>query len=355
MAGENYYWSKRYPKRTKFHDFMIANDSCYAEYDEEDSRDYSTDFYKDHAIDIINNHDSSIPLFLFLSFQAVHSPFNDLNKFESGIPPEYFTDVNDNTLAMQYKSIMSTVKGRKRRQYAMALVLMDRAVSDVYDALVSTGMDDNAYIIFSSDNGGCYSSGGRNGPLRGTKGSMFEGGVKVDSFIYSPLLATSKSPLVGETYTGLFHISDWMPTILNLTDTENTYIDLLKAKKTTDLYMDGVNQVPGWFSGENQRPYLLYNYYIDVEGYAFDNRVNASLAIRNTQYKLIHEFNNLDYVDWYDYAVEIDNDDQIDGGECSPAFSIASGIYTKYLFDLSVDPYETTNLYSTRYVDIRAA
>jgi arylsulfatase A len=57
----------------------------------------------------------------------------------------------------------------------MALSLLDDAVSTIYTALDDKGISDNTYIIFASDNGGCYSAGGKNGPLRGTKGSLFEG------------------------------------------------------------------------------------------------------------------------------------------------------------------------------------
>ena len=65
---------------------------------------------------------------------------------------------------------------------------MDDSIKSIYKAMKSAGALDNSYIIFASDNGGCPTAGGRNYPLRGTKGSLFEGGTKVDSFIYSPLL-----------------------------------------------------------------------------------------------------------------------------------------------------------------------
>jgi arylsulfatase A-like enzyme len=57
----------------------------------------------------------------------------------------------------------------------MALAVLDDAVEDVYDAITSAGEIDNTYFIFASDNGGCAEAGGRNYPLRGQKGSIFEG------------------------------------------------------------------------------------------------------------------------------------------------------------------------------------
>jgi arylsulfatase A-like enzyme len=61
----------------------------------------------------------------------------------------------------------------------MSLLLLDDAVSTIHTAVKDKGIADNTYIIFASDNGGCYKSGGQNGPLRGTKGSLFEGSFSV--------------------------------------------------------------------------------------------------------------------------------------------------------------------------------
>jgi hypothetical protein len=88
LLGENYYWSKKYPSRSRFTDFMDSDTDCYQEYEGDDKHTYSTFFYRDQAKEIIKKHDASEPMFLFLSFQAVHSPFFDKNKFENGIPTE---------------------------------------------------------------------------------------------------------------------------------------------------------------------------------------------------------------------------------------------------------------------------
>ena len=67
-------------------------------------------------------------------------------------------------------------------------------------------------IIFSTafpDNGG--GKGKDNSPLRGSKGSYFNGGIQVPAFVASPLLSQS-----GTTHAGLVHVSDWLPTLINL-------------------------------------------------------------------------------------------------------------------------------------------
>ena len=73
-------------------------------------------------------------------------------------------------------------------------------MSKVYTALETKGVIDNTYLIFTSDNGGCPNGGGRNTPLRGIKGSLFEGGSKVDAFMYS---GSFTSTLRGSTYLGI--------------------------------------------------------------------------------------------------------------------------------------------------------
>ena len=70
---------------------------------------------------------------------------------------------------------MNNIQGSMRQQYAIALILLDKTIATIYDKLIDVGQINNTYIIFTSDNGGCAKTGGENGPLRGTKGSLFEG------------------------------------------------------------------------------------------------------------------------------------------------------------------------------------
>ena len=104
LNGESYYWSKRNPDHTTFHDLMYSTEDCYIPYDADDMHDYSTFFYRDKAKQLIREHNSTDKsLFLFLSFQAVHDPFVDIGIHENGIPKEYLDED-------MYSQIISSVK-----------------------------------------------------------------------------------------------------------------------------------------------------------------------------------------------------------------------------------------------------
>jgi arylsulfatase A-like enzyme len=347
--GQTYYWSKKNPKLSQFTDLTYGNSSCYSGYDGEDRHDYSTFLYRDKAVKAIEQHDyESSPMFMYVAFQAVHDPFYDYDEFTSGIPPEYLGDD-------LYAQVMSEVAGRKRRQYAMALYLLDGAVETIYDALNAQGQLDNTYIIFTSDNGACYGGGGKNGPYRGSKGSLWEGGTKVDAFVYSPMLS---SELRGLQYSGLMHVTDWFPTILDMTGVSFTADE--------DHALDGVSHW-GFFNDRDvveagvlydafPREYLLYNYIIDVGGRDFALESSAPVAVRNQDgIKLIHAYVGNPSGDYFDYSsVNSDDASMSLHFECTQSDSISTGDYALMLFDLSKDPYETTNLYDDAdYADVK--
>jgi arylsulfatase I/J len=98
-----------------------------------------------------------------------------------------------------------------RPQMLDALRDLDTVVGRVVAALKQTGLYDNTVIAFTSDNGGDPNYGGNNLPLRGQKETLWEGGLRVPAFVHSPLLAAARAGTVSRQ---LFHITDWMPTLL---------------------------------------------------------------------------------------------------------------------------------------------
>jgi arylsulfatase A-like enzyme len=324
--GENYYWSKKNPDYPESVDFITSDKSCYKTYDGEDIHNYSTTFYTTKAVNIIQEHDTSSSLFLYMAYQAVHDPFIDYGKHSDGIPDSY---IEDDILT----EIKKTVSGGTRQEYVKSLYLLDKGVGEIVDALKTANMMDNTYIIFMSDNGGCWYGGGRNGGLRGAKGALFEGGIKVDSFIYSPLLSNA-----GTTYSGLMHISDWFPTILKLSQITYT--------PEVGYELDGVSHIDGWNGKGTPRTTMLYNMYTNISDYNFNIWTNGSFAVRDARFKLMHTYDDKDYGNWYDINDEIDDDDNLDSGNrCAQQF--LKGKFTYWLFDLQNDPYETNNLYTS--------
>uniref|UniRef100_S4R5B9 Arylsulfatase family member I n=1 Tax=Petromyzon marinus TaxID=7757 RepID=S4R5B9_PETMA len=152
---------------------------------------YSTEMYAARAVRLVEEHDAARgPLFLYVAFQAVHTPLQ--------VPSRY---------TERYRRIAN----QARRRYAGMLSCLDEAVHNITEALHRRGLYNNSVLVYSSDNGGQPLSGGSNWPLRGRKGTYWEGGVRALGFVHSPLLR-----LKGRVSHALVHISDWFPTLLAL-------------------------------------------------------------------------------------------------------------------------------------------
>lgn len=91
------------------------------------------------------------------------------------------------------------------------LSCLDNGVEEVVQELKKGGLYENSVLIYSSDNGGQPLSGGSNWPLRGGKGTYWEGGIRAVGFVHSPLLKRK-----GVVSKALIHVSDWYPTLLGL-------------------------------------------------------------------------------------------------------------------------------------------
>ncbi|XP_002735970.1 arylsulfatase B-like [Saccoglossus kowalevskii] len=155
---------------------------------------YSTTIFANEGKDIINAHDQNKPLFLYLSFSAVHAPLE--------VPSSYL------------KQYESTIHDEDRRTYAAMTSCVDEAIANITEALEEKNMLKNSIIVFTSDNGGALvNSAGNNWPLRGGKHTSWEGGVRAIGFVYGDLLPRHSR---GTENTGLMHITDWFPTLITL-------------------------------------------------------------------------------------------------------------------------------------------
>jgi arylsulfatase A-like enzyme len=151
---------------------------------------YATHLIAKESVRLIEQHDVQRPLFLYVPFNAVHSPLQVPEKYLEAFP--HLTG--------------------PRQKYAGMLTAMDQAIGQIAAAIEKKGMRSKTLFLFSSDNGG--PDPGRvtsNGPLRGAKGSLYEGGTRVAAFAtwdrHIPAGSEVKEPL---------HIVDWYPTLLTL-------------------------------------------------------------------------------------------------------------------------------------------
>lgn len=169
-------------------------------------REYSTNLYRDEAIRIISNHNPKDPLFLYLAFQAPHGPLQ---------VPRKWLYVN------------SLIPNKDRRYLAGMVSALDSAVGDLVSKLKSHGLWDNTVLVFTTDNGGQILNGASNWPLRGSKGTFWEGGVRGVGFVNSPLIEYP-----GRKRHQLMHVSDWFPTFMHLSH----------GNMSGTKPLDGVNQ-----------------------------------------------------------------------------------------------------------------
>lgn len=159
--------------------------------------EYSTDVFTKEAVKLINNHNSSRPMFLYLAHAAVHSgnPYNPLPA-----PDEEVAKFNN-------------IFDYNRRRFAGILSKLDQSVGQVVEALYKNNMLQDSVIVFSTDNGGPAAgfnlNAASNWPLRGVKNTLWEGGVRGAGLIWSPRLVRA-----GRVSRQMIHITDWLPTLI---------------------------------------------------------------------------------------------------------------------------------------------
>jgi arylsulfatase A-like enzyme len=229
------------------------------------SVDYITDSFADQAIKFVHAEDKR-PFFLQISFNAPHTPMQAKEE--------------DSEL---FKSVFSS---KTRIKNAAMVYRMDHSIGRVIQAIENIGQTENTLFFFTNDNGGAKSNGASNNPLRGAKGTLLDGGIKV------PFIMSWKKRLNSKTISDkIVSTLDIVPTVANVSG----------IVLPLDRQYDGINLLKDMEKEETMHfERTLYW------------RVNWASAIRHNGHKLIRLPNQ-----------------------------------ELWLFDLRNDPTETNNIYST--------
>lgn len=177
---------------------------------------YSTDLLADESVRLIRNHNYEKPLFLCITFNAVHNPYQESPHKEINALYSQFTN-------------------KTRRIYAGMVTSMDAAVGRVLQAIEEKGIKDNTIIFFCSDNGGPEPGVVTdNGYLRSGKGFLYEGGLRVPAVIVWPGKIKA-----GTVSNNLMHVVDLYPTFLSFAGAPLEQKNPLDGKNMKDALLDG--------------------------------------------------------------------------------------------------------------------
>jgi len=173
----------------------FANARARGGYRDPKPREYLTDRLTDEAVQFIEANRER-PFFLYLAHHAVHRPY----------------DPKADLVAKYEKKAACGERGNPI--YAAMVESVDQSVGRILDTLKELKLDENTVVVFFSDNGGDTGGGiGTNQPLRGGKGMLYEGGIRVPLVVRCPGIARKgmrcSTPVLG---------SDLYPTMLELAD-----------------------------------------------------------------------------------------------------------------------------------------
>lgn len=219
-----------------------------------------TDAITREAVDFIGRCGDERPFFLYLAYNAVHSPLQGDDKYMK-----------------QYESIDDI----QRRIFAAMLGQLDDGVGAVIDEVKAQGIFENTLIVFFSDNGGpTRELTSSNLPLRGEKGRLYEGGIRVPFLMQFPGKIEA-----GTVYEEPITSLDLFPTSLELAGLEPTE------------NLDGVDLIPFLNGSETGAPHESLYW-----------RAGYRAALRKGDWKLVRNRERGKSGDWelYDLSADIE-------------------------------------------------
>ncbi len=202
--------------------------------------EYLTDAFTREAIRFIDR-DQDKPFFLYLAYNAVHSPMQGLDAYLQRFPQ---------------------IEDIHRRMFAAMLASLDDGVGRVLDKIRAAGLEQRTRVFLVSDNGGpAKELACSNAPLRGGKGEMYEGGIRVPFLVSWPGMVPA-----GRVETRPISAVDILPTALAAAGRE----------LRRDRVMDGVNLLPFLPGEDSHSPHEVLYW-----------RMGSLAALRQGDWKLV--------------------------------------------------------------------
>ncbi len=202
----------------------------------EDKGTYCTDLFRREALRFIRENKDR-PFFLYVPFNAPHSASNLDPVIRSGgaqapekwrkMYPEYFSQEGTRDGTRYGKPAKVANSAMRKANYLGAVTAMDDAIGEILGLLDQYKLADNTIVVFFADNGG--SGGADNAPLRGHKGLVFEGGIRVCSVVRYPGRIPPNT--VNEEFLTSMEL---FPTLLRLAD----------QKPPEGVVLDGFDMMP---------------------------------------------------------------------------------------------------------------
>jgi len=213
-----------------------------------------TERYVEESVRFIRDNRDG-PFFLYLAHMHVHLPLYPAERF---------------------------LRESKNGRYGGAVAAIDWAADVILHELKHHGLDDDTLVIFTSDNGSrCSGGGGSNGPLRGTKGTTWEGGQRVPCIMRWPDRISAGS-VCREVATAM----DLLPTLAGLGG----------AAVPNDRIIDGKDITPLMLSEAGaQSPHEAFFYYV----------LNNLEAVRCGNWKLHVRKGGEEASELYDLAADL--------------------------------------------------
>ena len=210
--------------------------------------DFLTKRITEHAVSFIERNKDE-PFFLYIPHPIPHKPLHVSPPFMKGVASEITDKLKNEDGTIDYKT--------RDKLFRQAIDEIDWSVGQILDTLKAQEIDESTLVIFTSDNGPAIGSAG---PLKGRKGSTFEGGMRESTVIRWP----GKIP-AGKTNDELMTTMDLLP----------TFAKLAAARVPTDRVIDGKDIWPT-LTGQASTPHEAFFYH----------KGNSLNAVRSGKWKL---------------------------------------------------------------------